>query len=138
AENRNNNLIVNCPDDIGKIESDEFRLRQVLFNLLGNACKFTSNGDVILNIYKQGIDEDECVCFEIRDTGIGMSSNQLKKLFQAFSQADVSISRKFGGTGLGLVISHKFCQLMKGDVCVKSELGVGSVFTVGLPVKVQS
>ena len=133
-----NTLKVSCPADIGKMHADLTKVRQALFNLLSNACKFTKQGTVSLEVKRrQGCDDfpDEII-FTVSDTGIGMTEEQTKKLFQAFSQADASTTRKFGGTGLGLAISRQFCRMMGGDIIVESEPGQGSTFTVGLPANV--
>jgi CheY-like chemotaxis protein len=108
-------------------------VRQVLFNLLSNATKFTEKGTVTLEAALEQTGEREWIIFHVRDTGIGLTPDQLGKLFQAFTQADASTSRKYGGTGLGLVISRRFCQMMGGDISVTSTPGKGSVFTVRLP-----
>jgi signal transduction histidine kinase len=123
---------VDCSPDIGTIRADQTKVRQTLFNLLSNASKFTEKGTIRLQARRTSA-PDQTV-FRITDTGIGMTQEQLGRLFQAFSQADVSTSKKYGGTGLGLAISKKFCQLMGGDLTVESEYGKGSTFTVTLPV----
>jgi signal transduction histidine kinase/CheY-like chemotaxis protein len=130
---RGNRLIVNCPQDIGAMRSDITKLRQSLFNLLSNASKFTENGEITLTVYKQ----NHNTVLSVRDTGIGMTPEQLSNIFQAFTQADVSTTRKYGGTGLGLVITQKFCQMMGGNVSVESTFGQGSTFTIVLPEQVQ-
>jgi CheY-like chemotaxis protein/anti-sigma regulatory factor (Ser/Thr protein kinase) len=104
-----------------------------MLNLLSNACKFTDQGEVSLTVSAEGKREREALVFTVKDTGIGMSPDQLAKLFQDFSQADASTTRKYGGTGLGLAISRRLCRLMGGDVTVESEEGVGSTFTARLP-----
>src|SRR6185295_2404018 len=110
---KNNNTLVFEPDqNLGSMHADVTRVRQVLFNLLSNASKFTKDGKVSLAVDKSSENDSEWITFRISDTGIGMSSEQLSRLFQAFSQADASTSRKYGGTGLGLVISLRFCQMM--------------------------
>lgn len=130
----NNTLVVNCPTSIGSMQADITKLRQSLFNLLSNASKFTENGVVTLSVSRQ---EEGWIIFEVSDTGIGMTPPQQTKLFQAFTQADVSTTRKYGGTGLGLVITQQFCKLMGGDIEVKSEAGEGTTFTIRLPEQVQ-
>jgi adenylate cyclase len=109
------------------------RLRQILLNLLSNACKFTKQGDVTLRVRKVA-DGEHWVELAVADSGIGMTAEQLAKLFQEFSQAEASTARHYGGTGLGLAITRKLARMMGGDVNVTSELGKGSVFTVRLPV----
>jgi signal transduction histidine kinase/CheY-like chemotaxis protein len=133
ADKNGNRLEIRCPDDIGIMRSDMTRVRQVLLNLLSNACKFTDKGEVSLTVAGDGSGDGEALTFTVRDSGIGMSPDQLAKLFQEFSQADSSTTRKYGGTGLGLAISRRLCRLMGGDVTVESAPGVGSTFTARLP-----
>ena len=109
------------------------KVRQVLLNLLSNAAKFTEHGTITLKISRERIDEQEWVCFKVADTGIGMTPEQVSNLFQAFTQADASTTRKYGGTGLGLALSQRLCRLMGGDITVVSEPGIGSTFTIRLP-----
>ncbi len=125
-----NTLRVDCPPDLGAMRADVTKVRQTLFNLLSNASKFTERGSIALRVEKAG---EDTVLFHVADSGIGMTGDQMSRLFEAFAQADASTTRKFGGTGLGLAISRKFCQLMGGDVSVESEPGRGSTFTVRLP-----
>jgi adenylate cyclase len=110
------------------------RLRQILLNLLSNSCKFTNQGEVALQVRKVA-DGRDWVEFAVRDTGIGMTAEQLAKLFQEFSQADSLTARRYGGTGLGLAITRKLARMMGGDVTVTSEPRKGSTFTVRLPVE---
>jgi signal transduction histidine kinase len=141
-----NKLEVNCPADIGLMTADQTKVRQTLFNLLSNASKFTEQGTIRLEVRGERSEVRTAVdglasrtshfVFRVADTGIGMTPEQLGKLFQAFEQADGSTSKKYGGTGLGLAISRKFCQLMGGDITVQSEAGKGSTFTVTLPYTV--
>jgi signal transduction histidine kinase/CheY-like chemotaxis protein len=126
-----NRLEVDCPTNIGTMRADQTKLRQILFNLLSNATKFTERGTISLRVARDG-----GVTFVVHDTGIGMSDEQVGRLFQAFTQAADSTTRKYGGTGLGLALSRKFCQLMGGDLKVVSQLGKGSTFTVTLPAVV--
>ena len=126
----NNHFKIVTPEDIGTIESDGQRLRQILLNLLSNAAKFTKNGEINLAVERDG---DGWVRFSIRDTGIGMTSEQVERLFEPFGQADATIAQRFGGTGLGLSISHRFVELMGGRITIESELGSGSCFSVWLP-----
>ncbi len=128
-----NRLEMDSPSDLGNMRADSTKLRQVLFNLLSNATKFTENGTIRLVVRNH----DPQITFTVSDTGIGMTPQQLGQLFQAFTQAEASTTRKYGGTGLGLAISKKFCQMMGGDLSAESELGKGSTFTVRLPVNVQ-
>jgi signal transduction histidine kinase/ligand-binding sensor domain-containing protein len=150
-----NTLVVDCPTNIGQMKADQTKVRQTLFNLLSNAAKFTEKGAIRLEVRRQGsgVDHRESaisditdlrppssgpppyVLFCVTDTGIGMTTEQLSKLFKAFTQADASTAKKYGGTGLGLALSRKFCQLMGGDLTVASDYGKGSTFTVTLPVE---
>jgi len=127
---RGNKLAVEVRGDPGEMRSDEMRVRQVLFNLLSNASKFTDKGTITLNVARQ----DGWITFAVKDTGIGMTAEQSGRLFEAFVQADATIASRYGGTGLGLAISRKLCRLMGGDIGVASEPGKGSTFTVKLPV----
>jgi signal transduction histidine kinase len=124
--------VVEFPDDLGALTADPMRLRQILLNLLSNACKFTKQGEVKLRARKLA-DGRGWIELAVADSGIGMTAEQLGKLFQEFTQADASTAQRFGGTGLGLVISRKLARMMGGDVTVTSEPGKGSVFTVRLP-----
>jgi len=133
VEKNANRLDLRVADAIGAMHSDATRVRQVLLNLLSNACKFTERGVITLEVVREHASGGEEVVFHVSDTGIGMTPEQLARLFQAFSQAEASTAAKFGGTGLGLAISRKFCQLMGGDVTVESEAGRGTRFTVRLP-----
>jgi DNA topoisomerase VI subunit B len=112
-------------------------VRQTLFNLLSNACKFTKHGTIGLQVTRQAEDGGEWLTFHVSDSGIGMTLEQMARLFQAFSQAEASTASQYGGTGLGLVITRKFCQLMGGDITVVSEVGQGSTFTMRLPAEVR-
>jgi len=129
---KNNRLIVHCPSDAGKMRADLTKIRQSLFNLLSNAAKFTENGEITLDVRREGPDW----LFAVRDSGIGMTAEQMAGLFEAFAQADASTTRKYGGTGLGLAITRRFCRMMGGDTLVESEPGKGSVFTLRLPAVV--
>jgi len=137
AERNNNRLVLNCPDDIGVMYSDVTKIRQVLFNLLSNACKFTSDGEVSLSVARSQRDGQEWIDFTVGDTGIGMNPEQMEHLFEAFSQADASISRDYGGTGLGLAICRRFTELMGGDIHVESAEGKGSRFILSLPAEIR-
>jgi signal transduction histidine kinase/CheY-like chemotaxis protein len=123
---------------LGVMRADVTKLRQVLLNLLSNACKFTTGGRITLTAATEGAEGVEQVVMTVRDTGIGMSPEQLGRLFQAFTQADASMTRRYGGTGLGLVICREFCRMMGGDVTVESAVGAGSTFTVRLPKQVDA
>jgi len=126
---------VYCASDLGIVRVDVTRLRQVLFNLLTNAAKFTEKGKVSLHVSRETADGLSWTVIRVADTGIGIAPEQMQKLFQAFSQADASTTRRYGGTGLGLVISRQICRLMNGDISFKSEPGKGSTFTARLPLE---
>ena len=132
AEQNQNRLVVERRDNLGTVTADPMRLRQILFNLLSNACKFTKQGQVALGVRKV-VDGGRWVEFVVADTGIGMTAEQQAKLFQEFTQANSLTARRYGGTGLGLAISRKLARMMGGDVTVTSEPARGSVFTVRLP-----
>jgi CheY-like chemotaxis protein/anti-sigma regulatory factor (Ser/Thr protein kinase) len=138
ARKQANCLEVQCDENLGSMYADLTKVRQGLFNLLSNACKFTENGTIVLGVTREQLDGMGWVVFRVRDTGIGMSAEQLKRMFQEFSQADAATTRKYGGTGLGLALSRRLCRMMGGDITVESELGVGSTFTLRLPVEVGS
>lgn len=132
-----NQLEIECAPSVGEMRADITKVRQTLFNLLSNAAKFTERGVIRLLVQLESPPAGDAspvrVTFRVADTGIGMTPDQISRLFQAFSQADASTTRKFGGTGLGLVISKKFCQMMGGDLVVASSPGQGSTFTFTLP-----
>ena len=162
---KENRLQVEFPENIGNMRADQTKVRQVLYNLLSNASKFTEKGTITLEVRmecggstplsgahdpppsdrntppptkgKSDVKPPHSIIFSVTDTGIGMTPEQLGKMFQAFTQADASTTKKFGGTGLGLSISKKFCQMMGGDLTVTSDYGKGSTFTAELPVEVQ-
>src|SRR5262249_48421992 len=133
ATKNGNQLVVDCPADIGIIHADQIRVRQSLLNLASNANKFTEKGTVTIAAKPQQLNGRDWVMVAVTDTGIGMTEEQVSKLFQEFSQASSTTSRKYGGTGLGLAISRRFCQMMGGDITVESEPGRGSTFTIRLP-----
>ena len=135
SQKNNNELLVNYPEDIGHIYSDLTRVRQSLYNLLSNACKFTEKGKITLSVQPYVMNQKKWVSFAVEDTGIGMKPEQITKLFQPFTQADSSTTRQYGGTGLGLAITKKFCEMLGGDVTVKSFFGEGSTFTIHLPLE---
>jgi len=132
AEKNKNRLIVEAQESLGALTADSMRLKQILLNLLSNACKFTKEGEVALRVRKVA-DGREWVELAVADSGIGMTAEQQAKLFQDFTQADSLTARRYGGTGLGLAITRKLARMMGGDVTVASEPGKGSVFTVRLP-----
>jgi signal transduction histidine kinase/CheY-like chemotaxis protein len=133
AAKRNNVIYVECSADLGWMDGDVVKIRQILFNLLSNACKFTENGNIWLEASRRKDPKGDEIVFWIRDTGIGMTPNQISKLFQPFHQAAASTNRKYGGTGLGLAISQSYCNMMCGDISVESRPGEGSAFTFQLP-----
>jgi signal transduction histidine kinase len=160
-DQNDNELVVQCDSTITTMYADMLRVRQVLLNMLSNAAKFTRQGVITLSIERERgcqkngfpgtafptldqstslLDEtefpDEWICFRVSDTGIGMSPEQLDRLFQPFMQADASTTRQYGGTGLGLIISQRFCHLMGGSITVESTPGAGSTFTILLPARV--
>jgi signal transduction histidine kinase/DNA-binding response OmpR family regulator len=132
-EKNSNRLNLQIGENLGTMFADLTKLRQTLLNLLSNATKFTENGTITL----QATTDNKMLRIQVSDTGIGMTEEQMGKLFQAFTQADSSTTRKYGGTGLGLVISRSFCRMMGGDISVSSRIGEGSCFTVELPLRVQ-
>jgi signal transduction histidine kinase/CheY-like chemotaxis protein len=136
AAKNNNRLMVDCAPRIGVMQADQTRVRQALLNLLSNANKFTERGTVTVRAERRQEADRDWITMAVSDTGIGMTSEQVGKLFLEFSQADSSTTRKYGGTGLGLAISRRFCQLMDGDITVESELGRGSTFMIRLPAAV--
>ncbi len=135
VDKNGNTLVVKYPPTLPAMRADLTKLRQGLFNLLSNACKFTEKGLITLAVAIDQLDGRDWVSFRVTDTGIGMTKDQVAKVFEAFTQADNSTTRKYGGTGLGLTITKKFCQLMGGDISVSSEPGVGSTFTIQLPAQ---
>ena len=126
-------LVTEFEVGLGKIYSDLTKVRQILLNLLSNAAKFTHEGKVVLSIYRQVEENKEWLVIKIADEGIGMTEEQLKKIFQPFVQADASTTRKYGGTGLGLVITKRFVEMLKGEIQIESNFGHGSTFTIRLP-----
>ncbi|HEY0133524.1 MAG TPA: ATP-binding protein [Nannocystis sp.] len=148
----NGNTLVVRGENIGEMTADPTRVRQVLLNLLGNSCKFTARGQIELTVERRPVREGDfglmgptgptgpaatpggqCIEFTVKDTGIGMTAAQMQRLFDSFSQVDASVTRRYGGNGLGLAISRRLCRLMDGDIFVDSEFGVGSTFCVRLP-----
>jgi len=136
AKNGNTLQITCIPPEIGPMHADLSKVRQGLFNLVSNAAKFTHGGQIRVEAERQSMDGSDWIMFRVSDTGIGLSSEQIVRLFQSFTQADASTTRKFGGTGLGLALTRRFCQMMGGDVTVHSVLGKGSVFAIKLPATV--
>ncbi|MCU0546482.1 MAG: urea ABC transporter substrate-binding protein [Oscillatoriaceae cyanobacterium Prado104] len=156
AAKNGNTITVNCDSNLGTMYADSSKVRQALLNLASNAAKFTQEGKITLSVWQEDDREfafannsneqqspnlknqKRAIVFQVNDTGIGLTEDQLLRLFGAFTQADDSTTRKYGGTGLGLTISRKFCQMMGGDISVDSEFGVGSTFTIRLPLVVKS
>ncbi|MGB6368214.1 MAG: response regulator, partial [Thermoanaerobaculia bacterium] len=133
TEKKGNTLEVVLAEDLGEMLTDVTKIRQALFNLLSNAAKFTDNGKVRLEVHRQVLDGYDWIEFQVSDTGIGLTPEQKANLFQPFTQADASTTRKYGGTGLGLTITKEFCELMGGQVTFESEIGKGSTFTLHVP-----
>lgn len=133
AQEQNNQLLTDFQQELGTIRTDFTKIRQSLLNLLSNACKFTENGTVTLAVHREQDNQQQWLIFSVIDSGIGMTEEQLQKIFQAFTQADASTTRKYGGTGLGLVITKRFAEMMGGTVIVESEYGKGSTFTLRIP-----
>jgi signal transduction histidine kinase len=129
ADKNGNALEIVYPPDIVSLHSDRGKIKQALLNLLSNAAKFTSKGRLTISVSRQG----KGVCFRVSDTGVGMTPDDIGKLFRPFRQADDSSTKRFGGTGLGLAIVKHFCAMLGGDVTVESTPGVGSTFTIILP-----
>ena len=133
AEKNGNVIEYEFDDDLGMMRSDETRLRQSLLNFLSNACKFTEQGVVTFSVKSINIEDVSFLQFTVRDTGIGMSAEQVNKVFEEFTQAEESTSAKFGGTGLGLSITKRLVEMMGGQVEARSEIGVGSEFSIKIP-----
>lgn len=132
ADREQNVLELSIADDIGEMYTDQTRLFQILLNLLSNACKFTKDGVISLDVRRQQ-DDSSMLVFTVKDTGVGMHEDQLNKIFEAFKQADLSTTKEFGGTGLGLTISKRLCEMLGGEISVSSKLGKGSIFRMKLP-----
>jgi len=136
VEKNANSLTIHYADDVGTMRADLTKTRQILLNLFSNAAKFTSDGAITLHVRREAGGGDRSIVFTVTDTGVGMTQEQTAKIFDPFTQADVTTTRKYGGTGLGLAIVSRFCRLMGGEVSVVSEPGLGSCFTVRLPIEV--
>jgi signal transduction histidine kinase len=136
AAKNGNRIVIECPADLGTMHADQTRFRQALLNLASNANKFTEKGTITIAAQPQLLNGRKGITVAITDTGIGMTSEQMGKLFQEFSQASSRTASKYGGTGLGLAISKRFCQMMGGDITVESASGKGSTFTIRLPRQV--
>jgi signal transduction histidine kinase len=133
ATKNGNQVAVHCDAAIGSMHADPMRLRQALLNLMSNANKFTERGTITIDAVQQQKNGRDWITLAVTDTGIGMTPDQMGKLFQEFSQASSTTASKYGGTGLGLAISKRFCQMMGGDITVESTPGRGSIFTIRLP-----
>jgi signal transduction histidine kinase/CheY-like chemotaxis protein len=136
VESNANTLHLQVAPGLGEMHADQMKVRQGLYNLLSNAVKFTQDGEVTVTAVREQMDEREWMVFQVADTGIGLGADQIVRLFQDFTQADTSTTRRFGGTGLGLALTRRFCQMMGGDVTVHSVPGEGSVFTIKIPAVV--
>jgi len=137
VEKNGNTLKITLGQGLGVMYADLTKVRQGLFNLLSNASKFTTRGDISLAVTRATADGRDWISFRVSDNGIGMSAEEVSKLFRPFTQADSSTTRKYGGSGLGLVITQRFCRMMEGDIAVESEPGRGTTFTIRLPAKVE-
>jgi CheY-like chemotaxis protein len=136
VQKNRNTLEVQADGALGQMYADVTKVRQCLFNLLSNACKFTEGGTIRLRVTRQPVAGRDMMGFQVSDSGIGITPEQLDNLFEAFAQADASTARKYGGTGLGLALSRHFCRRMGGDITVTSEPGKGSTFTMEVPAQV--
>jgi len=138
VEEKANTLEVRSASGLGTMRADLSKVRQSLFNLLSNACKFTERGRITLTVSRtsDSLSSADWITFRISDTGIGITPEQMAKLFQPFTQADASTTRQYGGAGLGLAITKRFCQMMGGDITIDSEVGKGSTFTIRLPTQI--
>jgi signal transduction histidine kinase/putative methionine-R-sulfoxide reductase with GAF domain len=137
AAKNGNQVAVHYGGEIGTVRADQMRLRQALLNLMSNANKFTEHGTITIDAHRQQENDGDWITLAVTDTGIGMTPEQMGKLFQEFSQASSATASKYGGTGLGLVISQRFCRMMGGDITVESEPGRGSTFTIRVPRTVE-
>jgi PAS domain S-box-containing protein len=138
AERNRNRLWIEYGEDVGNMVADQTRFRQIVLNLLSNACKFTEDGDITITAHRESRGGKDWLRLSVKDTGIGVTDEHLGRLFQEFTQADASMTRRYGGTGLGLAISRRLCNQMGGDISVESAPGEGSNFTVRLPIEPQS
>lgn len=133
---RDNRLIVRAGEDLGTLELDALKLRQCMLNLLSNAAKFTTKGTIFLSVSRDLTSAGEVLNMQVSDNGIGMTREGVSRLFDKFSQAETDTSAHFGGTGLGLALTRRFCKMMGGDIVVTSERGVGSTFSMTIPIVV--
>jgi signal transduction histidine kinase len=135
AEEKNNKMILDCGSDLGDVEADATKLRQVILNLLSNAAKFTTDGTITMAVRRTKGPTADWIEIRVQDTGIGIAESDLPKLFQNFGQASASTASKYGGSGLGLAVSQKLCGLMGGGISCTSEVGRGSTFVVRVPAR---
>ena len=136
AEQRGNRLTVDCPAGLPRLATDPLRLRQILLNLLGNACKFTEHGFIALRVALLDLGDRRVLELMVADTGVGIAPEQMPRLFEAFAQGEGSTARRFGGTGLGLAISRRLARLLGGEITIESVVGRGSTFRVRLPLTI--
>ena len=136
VQKNQNRLVLECAENLGTMFADQTKTRQVLFNLLSNATKFTERGNIRLEVTCHSVEDIDWIKFRVQDTGIGMTLEQMQRVCAPFTQADASTTRRYGGTGLGLAISLEYCRMMGGDISVESVLGQGSTFTIQLPAEV--
>src|SRR5260370_9266729 len=132
AAKKANTIQDNLAENVSVMKADITKVRQILFNLLSNACKFTDHGTISVNVEQIKSEDRDWIRFQVHDTGIGISAKQKENLFQEFAQADASIARKYAGTGLGLAITHRFVQLMTGQLNLESDPAHGAIFTLQL------
>jgi signal transduction histidine kinase len=131
---RDNRMLVNMPEDLGTLDLDALKVRQCLLNLLSNAAKFTTKGTILLSVLSRSHGDVERLVLEVTDDGIGIAPDALERIFQSFAQAENDTVSRFGGAGLGLALTKRFCQMMGGDIQVRSQRGTGSSFTIDLPL----
>lgn len=131
---RDNHMIINMPDDLGVVDLDALKVRQSILNLLSNAAKFTTKGTIMLSVLHRLADDGSHMIIEVTDNGIGMTQEGIGRLFKNFSQAENDTASKFGGTGLGLALTQRFCEMMGGSIAVRSERCVGTSFTIDIPI----
>ncbi|MBP7147270.1 MAG: response regulator [Acidobacteria bacterium] len=136
VENNSNTLELRLAPDAGMMHADLTKVRQSLFNLLSNACKFTKEGRIALEVRREREDGQDWIAFRVADSGIGMTPEQIARVFESFTQGDRTIASKYGGTGLGLTITRRFVEMMRGTIGVESEPGRGTTFTIRLPATV--
>jgi len=131
---RDNRMVVTMPDDLGVVDLDALKVRQSILNLLSNAAKFTTKGTITLSVLHRSAGGEEHMIVEVADDGIGMTPEGISRLFKNFSQAENDTASKFGGTGLGLALTQRFCEMMGGSIAVRSERGAGTAFTIDIPI----